>query len=78
MNAALIAEKAQRSAPGALGQMNQELDQTINRHAKPQIHKQSDVGMEGLMLGHRREVGLEAEINGVANNNGNQVFYPTP
>jgi hypothetical protein len=75
-NRILLAGQKQPSTPGALQQKEQKFDHSVDRHAKPQVHKQAQVSMVWMMLGRWRKKGREQKIDGIAKHDGNQILDP--
>jgi len=63
-----------RLVTAAACQEEQKFDQPIDRHAKPQVHKQPDISAVGAVPGFRREVRCENKIDEIADHNSNQVL----
>jgi hypothetical protein len=58
-------------------QKSSQFQEAENQQTEPEINQGSEVKLERVMLGGLWQIGIEAEIQAIAKQNGDQVFEPS-
>lgn len=66
----------QSGARLAVYSADHKLQKSVNGDAKPEVDQRSKIGTKGVVLCRGWKIRLHTEVNGIANDNGNQIFYP--
>lgn len=57
-------------------QKGSQFQQSVDHQAEPEIDQGSEVKLERVMFSGWRQIGVEGEIQAIAEQNGKQVFEP--
>jgi hypothetical protein len=53
-----------------------QFQEAVNGQTKPEIDQSPDIKLVRMMLGGRRQIGVEGKIEAIAKQDGNQIFGP--